>query len=46
MDGTGHNMYSGPFILWNVDSGELDSDDECTPLVNTGDATKEKEKKK
>jgi hypothetical protein len=45
MDGTGHNMYSGPFILWNVDSGELDSDDECTP-VNTGDATKEKEKKK
>lgn len=34
-------MYSGPFILWNVDSPELDAEDECTPLT-ASDGTKEK----
>jgi hypothetical protein len=36
-------MYSGPFILWNFDSPEMDADNECTPL-KTSDGTKEKKK--
>jgi hypothetical protein len=36
-------MYSGPFILWNVDSPELDADDKCTPL-NTSEDNNKKEK--
>jgi len=37
-------MYSGPFILWNVDTPELDADDECTPLTTGAAATEEKKK--
>jgi hypothetical protein len=32
VDGTGENMYSGPFILWNFESPEMDADEGCVPL--------------
>jgi hypothetical protein len=34
-------MYSGPFILWNFDSPELDADEDCIPL-NTSEDSKQK----
>ncbi|KAM0702830.1 hypothetical protein Q7P35_010262 [Cladosporium inversicolor] len=43
IDGTGQHMYSGPFILWNVESSKLDADDECIPL-KASDGSKEKKK--
>lgn len=30
-------MYSGPFILWNFDSPEMDADDEDGCIANSGD---------
>jgi len=31
-------MYSGPFILWNFESPEMDADTGCIPLAVTGGA--------
>jgi hypothetical protein len=33
-------MYSGPFILWNFESPEMDADEGCVPL-DSYDETKE-----
>jgi hypothetical protein len=33
-------MYSGPFILWNFESPEMDADEGCVPLEGYED-TKE-----
>jgi hypothetical protein len=39
-------MYSGPFILWNFESPEMDADTECIPLAIDDGANEKKKKKK
>lgn len=34
-DGVGANMYSGPFILWNVDDAVYDADEGCVAQSDT-----------
>jgi hypothetical protein len=38
-DGNGARMYSGPFILWNVESPEMDADEGCAPGEHVGDSS-------
>jgi hypothetical protein len=38
-------MYSGPFILWNFESPEMDADTECIPKADV-DVANEKKKTK